>query len=601
MSMSPCFKAALAASLVFLGLISDVGAAGGSGLRHHPKAPAVSVFPIPGDIVAAPHTQIAFRGVAPSMLGRVRVVGSRSGRHVGRIVADSDGQGASFIPKTAFSPGETVTVRTSLNVLGAAGGTFRFVVARPAGRLPYRRALRVGRVRGDVWRFQSRPDLAPAAVNLVRPAGGADSDDIFLTPQFGPIQNGPEILDPTGRLIWFAPVPRGDTAANLQVQQYRGQPVLTWWQGYTDAGMGIGEDLIYDSSYHPVAALRGANGLKPDLHEFQITPRGSALITAYFPVLWDSASGHRVTHEIVFDSVVQEIDIATGLVLFQWDSLDHVPLADSYQPEPADTGGARNLFDYFHIDSVQLDDDGNLLISARNTWAIYKLDHRTGAVLWTLGGKRSSFRMGAGSSFAFQHDVRSVAPKDRMITLFDDGAGLPAVHKASRGVELALDIRHRTARVAAQWRHSPPLLAEFEGNVQQLADGGHVVGWGQQPYLTEYGPTGRPILDARFVGNTSSYRAYRFPWTAAPATPPAIVASNSTQGTTLFVSWNGATNVASWRVLTGASATALQTAETVPDTSFETTISVPRVSYAAVQALDSSGRTLASSATVQPH
>lgn len=531
------------------------------------------------------------------MLGGIRVVGSRSGTHVGGLEADSDGQGASFIPSTAFSPGETVTVTTSLDVLGAASGTFRFVVGRPAAPVPYRMAFPVARVPGDVWRFQSRPDLVPAAVKLLRRAPSAGSDDIFLTPQFGPLQNGPEILGPDGRLIWFNTVPWGDTATDLQVQQYQGRPVLTWWQGYTNAGVGIGEDVIYDNSYSPVATLGGANGLKPDLHDFQITPRGSALMTAYFPVFWTSGSGRQITHEIVFDSVVQEIDIPTGLVLFQWDSLDHVPLAESYQPAPS---GSRNPFDYFHIDSIQLDEDGNLLISSRNTWAVYKLDHRTGAVLWTLGGKRSSFRMGPGTSFAFQHDGRSVAAGDKLIMLFDDGAGLPAVHTASRGVELALDIRHRTARLVAQWRHSPPLLAEFEGNVQRLPNGDRLIGWGQQPYLTEYGPKGRPILDARFVGDTSSYRAYRFPWTGVPAAPPAIVASKTTQGTTLFVSWNGATNVASWRVLAGGSATAMQTVETVPDTSFETAINLPTVSYAAVQALDANGRTLASSVTVQP-
>jgi len=596
--MTSGFKAAFATSIVFLVLVPGGAAAGRSGKRHHANAPVVSVFPIPGDRVASPQTQIAFRGVAPSMLGSIRVVGSRSGLHAGGLETDSDGQGASFIPSTAFSPGETVTVTTSLDVLGVGGGTFQFVVATPAAPLPYRMAQPVARVPGDVWRFQSRPDLVPPAVKVLSRAPGAGSDDIFLTPQFGPLQNGPEILGPDGRLIWFNTVPWGDTASDLQVQQYQGRPVLTWWQGYTNAGVGIGEDVIYDSSYSPVATLGGANGLTPDLHEFQITPGGSALITAYFPVIWNVSSGRHIRHEIVFDSVVQEIDIPTGLVLFQWDSLDHVPLAASYQPAPS--GGSRDPFDYFHVDSVQLDDDGNLLISSRNTWAVYKLDHRTGAVLWTLGGKQSSFRMGPGTSFAFQHAGRSIAPGDKLITLFDDGAGLPAVHKASRGVELALDMRHRTARLVAQWQHSPPLLAEFEGNVQQLPNGDHVIGWGQQPYVSVYDRTGRPLLDARFVGDTSSYRAYSFPWVAAPAAPPAIVASNTPQGTSLFVSWNGATNVASWRVLAGGSPTSMQTVETVPDTSFETAITIPTASYVAVQALDGNGQTLASSATVQP-
>jgi hypothetical protein len=425
----------------------------------------------------------------------------------------------------------------------------------------------------------------------------------MLTPQFGPLQNGLEILDPRGRLVWFKPVARDETAADLQVQQYQGRPVLTWWQGRTAAGMGIGEDVIYDTAYRQLATVRGANGLKPDLHEFQLTPAGSALITAVFPVLWSSPSKGRTTHQVVFDSVVQEIDIPTGLVLFQWDSLDHVPLADSYQPPPPNTGRPEtaNGFDYFHINSIQLDDDGNLLISARNTWAAYKLDHGTGAVLWTLGGKRSTFRMGAGTSFAFAHDVRSVAAHDTLITLFDDGAGLPAVHKASRGIELSLDVRHRTAHLAAQWLHSPRLLAEFEGNMQQLPDGNHLIGWGQQPYFTEYDPSGRPILDARFVANTSSYRAYTFPWAASPADPPTVVATNSANRTTLFVTWNGATNVASWQVLAGSSPTAMQALKTVPDTSFETTIELPKVSYVSVHALDPGGLTLATSATVQPH
>lgn len=596
-------KGALAGGSVFLASMAGIAAPAMSRVRQHANVPVVSAFPTPGDQVASPQTQIAFRGAPSTRLGRIQVVGSRSGRHSGRVASDSDGDGASFVPAAGFSPGETVTVSTSLNVLGATGGKYRFVVARPAGPLPLQTPGVVGRVAGDVWRFDSRPDLVPAAVKVVQSSAAAGIEDIMLTPQYGPVQNGLEILDPSGRLIWFRPVPRNRMAANLQVQQYQGQPVLTWWQGRTSAGVGIGKDVIDDSSYRPIATVRGANGLQPDLHEFQITPRGSALITAVFPVLWNAPIGRRVRQEVVFDSVVQEIDIPTGLVLFQWDSLDHVPLTDSYQPPPPAPGqpGSDIPFDYFHLNSIQLDGDGNLLIAARNTWAAYKLDHRTGAVLWTLGGKRSSFRMGAGTSFAFEHDVRSVAPADGLITLFDDGAGLPAVHKTSRGLELALDVRHKTAHLAAQWIHSPGLLADFEGNIQQLPDGDHLIGWGQQPYFTEYDPTGQPVLDARFVSNTSSYRAYRFPWTATPAAPPAVTASNSPQGTTLFVSWNGATNVAAWRVWGGASPTSMGILDTVPDTSFETTINVPQVSYVSVEALDASGNTLGTSATVRPH
>src|SRR5207248_84964 len=209
---------------------------------------------------------------------------------------------------------------------------------------------------------------------------------------------------------------------------------------------------------------------------FQLTPYGTALITAYYPVYWNAGAVRGgLKNEIVLDSVVQEIDIPTGFVLFQWDSLDHVPLTDTYEPLPKrDT---RNPFDYFHVNSVQLDDDGNLMISGRNTWAAYKINHQSGAVMWTLGGRRSSFRMGPGTAFAFQHDVRVRAHNDQYVTVFDDGAGPPTIHRQSRGLKLQLSLMRRTATVSWQHQHSPPLLSAFEGNYQQLPDADDFVGW----------------------------------------------------------------------------------------------------------------------------
>lgn len=552
------------------------------------------MFPSPGSRLASPQTQIAFRGVSPDALGSITVSGSRSGTHNGQIESDSDGNGASFIPTSPFAPGETVTVASSLNVLGAGAGTFQFQVAAPAGSLPYWGPPRVPGVPGGVWSYRSRPDLAPPAVSISRGARAGAGSDLFLTPQYGPLQNGPEILDARGQLIWFYPMPPRAMASDLEVQRYLGRPVLTWWQGYSNEGIGGGVDEIYDTSYTPVAAVHAANGLSADLHEFRITPAGTALITAYYPVYWDARSVHGLRREIVFDSVIQEIDIPTGLVLFQWDSLDHVPLSDSYQPSPPEGPkvGYRNPYDYFHINSIQLGGNGTLLVSARNTWAVYKLDHRTGAVVWTLGGRASSFGMVGSAAFAFQHDIRSHDPGDRHITVFDDGAGLPIVHKQSRALELVLDSKHHLARVYKQWFHSPPLSSQFEGNVQQLPNLHEFVGWGQEPYFTEFDQRGRTVMDGRFVSNTASYRAYRFPWTATPSAPPALAASAAGEQTDVFVSWNGATAVAAWRILEGSSPSALSPVATVKKTSFETHVQVPRAAYVGAQALDSSGREL---------
>jgi hypothetical protein len=287
----------------------------------------------------------------------------------------------------------------------------------------------------------------------------------------------------------------------------------------------------------------------------------------------------------VLDSVVQEIDIPTGLVLYQWDSLDHVPVSYSYQPPPKEPG---HPWDYFHVNSVQVQPGGDLLISSRDDWSAYDVSRRTGAVKWTVGGKHSSFKMGPNTQFAFQHDIRMRA--DGELTVFDDGAGPPAVHKQSRALTLKLDRGRMTATLVGQEEHTPALLAFYEGNFQRLPGGDAFVGWGQRPYLTEYDSSGHEVFDARFVGNTDSYRAYRFRWSGRPVTAPALALRSSGGRVTAYVSWNGTTDTARWRVLGGSSARGLAPVETVAKTGFETAIPVNHAySFVKVQALAADG------------
>ena len=560
-----------------------------------PAVTVVSVYPIPGARTASPQTQIAFRGLPVTRLGALTVTGSRSGPHAGQLLSDSDRLGGSFLPAKPFVPGEVVTVRTGLRIRAATAGTWQFTIAMPSGPVPSMPLNAAPRVTGDQLTFQSRPDLTPVSVEVTKQSSDADSGDIFLTPQQGPTQNGAMILGSNGQLIWFHPVPQGDMAADLRVQDYFGQPVLTWWEGYSGAGVGAGEDMVYDSSYRQVAVVRGGNGLSADLHEFRLTPQGTALITAYYPVYWDASSVHGPKQQVVFDSVVQEIDVKTGLVLYQWDSLDHVPLTDSYQPLP---GAAGAPYDYFHINSLQQQPDGELLISARNTWAAYDVDPNTGAIVWSLGGKSSSYRLGSGVTFAFQHDVRLHTEGDPTVTLFDDGAGPPKVHAQSRGITVRLDDKAKTATLVSEDLHSPALAASFEGNVQPLPNGDEFLGWGQQPYFTEFDGQGQMLFDGRFVDANSSYRAYRYPWTGTPIGSPSVAATNAGNTTNVYVSWNGATQVASWLVLAGSSPEALRAVVTAAQQGFETQIPVAAQPYVAVQALDSAGRALATSTVV---
>jgi hypothetical protein len=295
----------------------------------------------------------------------------------------------------------------------------------------------------------------------------------------------------------------------------------------------------------------------------------------------------------VLDGVVQEIDIRTGLLLFQWDSLDHVPLSASYVAPDK-----HKPYDYFHINSVQTDRDGNLIISSRNTWTAYKVSAHNGHVIWRLGGKRSTFKLAPAAAFSFQHDVRVRGPGDRVVTLFDNGAGPPDVQTQSRGLTLRLDMRTRTAALAGVLQHAPPLLAHFEGNVQELPGDARFLGWGQRPYFTEFSG-GRMVLDGHFVADNPSYRAYLERWSARPASSPALAASVNGRGIAVYASWNGATAVARWRVLAGSQPGALVPVATAPWRGFETTIDIPSKRYVAVQALDADGRVIGHSRTVR--
>ncbi len=601
-----CTSAATAIALPLL-LCLVAAAAAGAKTKHPPPAkkpagpPPVYVYPVPGAHFASPATQIAFRGLSAGQLGTITVTGSASGPHTGTIMADSDGDGGSFIPSAPFDAGETVTVSTSLNLEGSHNGTYQFQVANPAAPIPFEHRPAAPRVKGDVWFFRSRPDLDPAAVTVTKRAPTL-AGDVFVAPQVGPFQQGPEIIGPNGGLIWFNPVPKDYAVTDFRVQTYQGRPMLTWWQGNESAGVGTGQDIIMNSSYQVVRTVSAGNGLSADLHEFQLTPRGTALITAEYPVFVNASSVHGSTREVVLDSVAQEIDIPTGLVLFQWDSLDHVRLSAGYTKLPGGhiANGSGNPYDYFHINSIALDRDGNVLISARNTWAVYKVNYHTDGVIWTLGGKHSNFRLGPGASFAFQHDVRVRAAGDQILTMFDDGAGPPYVHSQSRALVLRLNVKQKTATVVTQREHSPPLLAAFEGDDQELPDSDDFVGWGQQPYFSQFNKAGKLVFDARFVGSNFSYRAYRFVWNGTPATPPAFAVSRHRGRMTVYASWNGATGVAGWRVFGGKRPSKMPAVATAPKRGFETAINAKAWPYVAVQPLDAKGHPLARSAVQGP-
>jgi len=400
------------------------------------------------------------------------------------------------------------------------------------------------------------------------------------------------ILDDSGQLVWFG---KYITARDFKVQRYRDRPVLTWWEGKVVAGHGVGEYVIFDDSYSEITRVRAGNGYRGDLHEFLITPQGTALLTAYEEVPADLSPIGGSKYGAVWNGIVQEVEIETGRVLFEWHSLEHVGIEESYIRPPSDPAYPH---DYFHINSIDVDHDGNLLVSARNTWSVYKVERNSGEVLWRLGGKKSSFQMGQGTRTAFQHDARR--HEDGTITIFDNGANLTG-HDVSRAILLRLDEVEMSATLVREDASPEGLLSTSQGNAQLLSNGNMFVGWGSQPYISEFSRDGALLLNASFPPDGESYRAFRLPWSGHPTDAPAVaVERRSEDRMALYASWNGATEVATWEVISGPRPNRLKPLGSVPRNGFETAmLAQSSHSYVAVRAKERSGRVLGTSAPLK--
>jgi hypothetical protein len=435
--------------------------------------------------------------------------------------------------------------------------------------------------------WHSRPDLQIPSLTVTRSEYGTSTQPILIAPYNAPnSQAGAVIADNNGEPIWENPL-AGKVTTNFRVQSYRGSPVLTWWEGDIELGHGVGEYVIADSSYQTVRRVQATNGLRGDLHEFVITPRDTALLTSYVVRKADLSAVGGSRAGTIQDAIFQEIDLSSGRLLLEWHSLDHIALQESYSPVGAD-------WDFFHINSVDITGDGNLLVSGRSTHTVYKIDKK-GNILWRLGGKLSDFNMGSGSNFAWQHDAR--CQPDGSLTVFDNGA-TPAVEKLSRGLILELDEQAMTATLLRQYTH-PQILAGSQGSVQLLPNGNVFIGWGEVPRVTEFDHAGRIVFDAVLGKTYECYRAFRLPWTGRPAQAPALALVGAGRGLTAYASWNGATEVRSWQLLAGSLQDTLSPVASTRARGFESTLhaSLPGP-YFAARALDEWGRTLGQSSVV---
>jgi hypothetical protein len=393
------------------------------------------------------------------------------------------------------------------------------------------------------------------------------------------------ILDGQGRLVWLHRVP-GRSAAAFRPITYAGGPALLWWEGTIERGLGDGEYVIAGADYRELARIRSVRH-PMDLHDLIVTPEGTAYAFAMDVIDLD---GH-----LVDDMLVQEVDIATGRLLWEWRASDHIGTDESVEPAPEE-----GPWDYLHFNSIDLTPDGDLLLSARHTDAVYKVSRETGDIVWRLGGVRSDFELSDDAVFRKQHDARW--RPDGMISLFDNSTKEADDPEARpRGLLLRLDEAAGTAELVRELLPPRQVDSSSQGSFTlHPEDGSATIGWGSTYIVTSYDSAGEIVWDGAMPAGFSSYRAYREPWQGQPLDDPVVSVEAADDGVvTAWVSWNGASEVATWELVAGTDTDQLSSASTAEADGFESGLPVPEgAALIAVRALGADGETLGESATI---
>jgi hypothetical protein len=480
----------------------------------------------------------------------------------------------------------------------------------------------------DVWSFFSAPTLHPMKVTIDTFNRATDPGYIALAPYsfsadptYG--QAGALILDNNGNPVWFRPTGNVNLMnTDFRVQQLNGKPVLTFWQGtlatppsYTNAPGGSSEPgscyYILDNTYKVIKTVTAQYGFTPDIHEFLLTPSNTALFLSTKTVPMNLAPYGGPQNGYIQDFAIQEIDLNTNRLVFFWDALNYIPLTNSYEPASSATSSG-NIWDVYHLNSIGLTDSTtDIVVSGRNLWTIYRINKPTGHILWQLGGKQSNFTFGTGATFSWQHDARYLP--NNVVSMFDDNCcesdTVPPGTPPSHALYLQLNLSNMTASLATEYYHDPNLNVSSQGNAQTLSDGHVFVGWGQSAYYSEFAPGGNTVAnpamnllyEATMPGNNYSYRAYRETWVGTPYYPPVIAAVLGRGQTTIYASWNGATEVKTWQIfaVNGAGVFPVSSAA---KSGFETAITVPGAGgYFQAKALDAHGTVIGVSAITLAH
>jgi len=474
----------------------------------------------------------------------ITVIGSKSGEAAGQVVLSSDGATLIFKPDARFSPAEEVVVTLHPGLRTRSGDavpsfSFAFQVTpleEPLNPYAYVAELNPKHFAEKIAE-QSRPiaqdDPLPDAYGFELVHYGDPSPGcFFLAPTHVTDLEGYNlIVDNDGNLVYSEHVDTG-MPVELKVAP---SGWLTYGKMYEESPFGVAAGLteyyIMDSTYSIVETIQMGNGYIADFHEFQILANGHVLMLGYDIQQVDMSEIVEGGYPgaMVVGSIVQELDnpvAATGQernVIFQWRSWDHYELTDSYQDL------TQSTVNPIHLNSIEMSNDGHLIISSIGLGEVTKINRRTGEIIWRMGGKNNEFtfinedQANDPVYFMFQHDVRQL--DNGNLTMIDNGNNNPnvgggdvPVRPYTRAVEYELDETAMTATRVWEYRHDPDIFVGNFGSVQRLDNGNTVIGWGAasmtgSPAITEVDASGTVISELSFDRLLlASYRAYRFDW-----------------------------------------------------------------------------------------
>ncbi|MCP4580400.1 MAG: hypothetical protein GY839_02190 [candidate division Zixibacteria bacterium] len=450
------------------------------------------------NIIIRPGELLDIAGI--DLMAQVEVIGSIGGNYYCDVVIGGDGKTLIIKARDSFNPGELITVALNHGLISYTGqqmesAEFSFTVSPKVLKITNDTICPVSNGTGyetpdDFIVLNDDPSLPTDFPEFTITANDQpDSGYIFLSNLYL------MILDNSAYPVFYKKMP--SLSYDFKVQP---NGLLTYFSTETDFFYAM------DSTYSVVDSFRCGNGYgeNTDFHDFQILDNGHMLMLARDPQLIDMSEiiegGNP--NAIVIGQIIQELDTLKN-VIFQWRSWDHIEITDAAWN--IDLRGPT--VDYIHVNSLELDNDGNLLISSRNLQEITKIDRESGEIIWRFGGENNEYTLiGDLRWFSLQHDARRILNGN--VTLFDNGnLNYPPY---SRGLEYQLDEINKTATLIREDRNTPDVFSFIMGSYQRLPGGNSIVGWGGgTPCFTEIRPNGEKAFE---VNSGGSYRSFRFPW-----------------------------------------------------------------------------------------